>query len=401
MRPTIILLSPPGSYYAYVLQGMARAFEALGYPCAWRDNRLDFESLIPMIKQFNVAACLDINRVLPHSVPWPGDVAHLAWIQDYRYEGLDLSGDLGASHHLYFFMEPSAFGLKLDDDRRWSLLLPGARGDVSVPDRADMCRDFCFAGFIPPPLADDLQVSVMPDGRPVDLATFLTFLPPDLLHQSQLSVGEIRAAVREACRTIGCLQISEESFLIFDEYLPRTLDRKALLEAIIGLGGSLDIFGPLTWRLWPQFAPFHRGHVVNPVDLDPIFQSSRINLHNSGMSMHHRVMDCLAAGGFLLVNETPRDFEAGGIRRYLEPDRHYGSYTVGDVAAVARHYLSDAEGRARIVAEGRREILASHTWWHRAAQVLHDLNLPIVPRSSPQRPPDTVAAPPRLESALA
>ncbi len=379
MQPTILLLSPPGGYYAYVLDGLARAFQALGYPCAWRNSRLDFESLIPMLKQFGVAACLEINRVLPRGVPWPRDVAHLAWIQDYRFDDLDLTGDLGASHHLYFFMDPSAFGLQLDDDRPWSLLLPGARGDVPVRDRVEMRRDFCLAGYIPPPLRDGLTITVMPDGSHVDLATFLKLLPPDIFRQSQISVARIRAAVEEASRTIGCLPVSDQVLRIFDEFLPRTIDRRTILESIIGLGGSLDIYGPLNWRQWPQFAPFHRGNIENPVDLDPVFQSTRINLHNSGMSMHHRVMDCLAAGGFLLVNETPRDFDVGGIRHYLEPGRHYASYAVDEVAAVARHYLADDEGRARIAAEGRQEILASHTWAHRAAQILGDLNLPVRP----------------------
>ena len=385
MQPTIVLLSPPGNYYAYVLDGLSRAFQALGYPCAWRNSRLDFESLIAMIKQLNVVACLEINRVLPHDVPWPRDVAHLAWIQDYRFNGLDLTADLGASHHHYFFMEPSAFGLQIGKERSWSLLLPGARGDVPARDHVEMRSDFSLAGYIFQPVPAGLPVSAMPDGRPVDLATFLKFLAPDVLRQSQISVGGIRAAVESACRTIGCLPITEQSryrtgesvLQIFDEVLPRTIDRKTIVEAIIGVGGSLDLYGPPTWQSWPQFAPYYRGNIENPVDLDPVFQSTRVNLHNSGMSMHHRVMDCLAAGGFLLVNETPRDFEAGGIRCYLEPGIHYGSYAVDDIATVARHYLADAEGRARIAAQGRRETLASHTWSHRAAQILHDLNLPI------------------------
>jgi hypothetical protein len=401
MQPTIILLSPPGIYYAYVLDGLARAFKAFGYPCAWRNSRLDFESLIPMLKQFGVTACLEINRVLPRDVPWPRDVAHLAWIQDYRYDELDLTDGLGASHHMYFFMDPSAFGIHLDDGRSWSILLPGARGDVPVRERVEMRRDFCFAGYIPAPLDDDLPVSCMPDGKPVNLATFLEFLPPDTLRQSCISLTKIRARIEEACRKIGCLPITDQYVVrILDEFLPRTIERKMILESIVGLGGSLDIFGPSTWQSWPQFAPFHRGNIENPVNLDPIFQSTKVNLHNSGMSMHHRVIDCLAAGGFLLVNETPRDFDVGGIRHYLEPECHYVSYAVDEVATVARDYLPDDEGRARIATQGRREILASHTWSHRAAQILRDLNLPVPPMSVVHLPHRVDSAPSKLQGAL-
>lgn len=81
-------------------------------------------------------------------------------------------------------------------------------------------------------------------------------------------------------------------------------------------------------------------------------------------------------------------FQPGGIRNYLEPSRHYASFTVDDAAAVAAQFLNDVEARVRIAAEGRRAVLASHTWTHRAAQILRDLDMP-VPRIG-STPPEAV-----------
>jgi spore maturation protein CgeB len=96
--------------------------------------------------------------------------------------------------------------------------------------------------------------------------------------------------------------------------------------------------------------------------------------------MHFRVMDCLAAGGFLMINETPLDDEPGGIGGAFVAGRHYGSYRMDDVAEVARRYLNDPDTRRKIAAEGRREVRAHHTWGHRAGQVLTDLGMMVDPR---------------------
>jgi hypothetical protein len=397
MHPSIILLSPVGNFYAYLLSGLARAFNAYGYVCAWRNEPVDLQSIQTILRQFDVAACFEINRVLQAGMSWPRNVAHVCWINDHRFNGKSLVDDLGASDHIYLIVDPSRWSIDLGS-RRWSILLPGARDDVRGPIGTEMPRDFCFAGFMPEPLNGDSPVAFMPDGRPVTLTEFLRIMPPDTLWQSRKSLTKIKQALARTCESIGCGPITESVMQVFDEILPRIIERKNILEAIIGLGSSIDIFGSPNWQLWPQFAPFHRGLIENPADLDPIFQSTRINLHNGGIPMHFRVVDCLAAGGFLLANETAYDFADGGIRHYLEPGRHYVSYSADNIAPVATYYLADEQARTTIAAEGRREILASHTWMHRAAQILDDLNLSI---PSPQPPlSDTLQTARRLQTAL-
>jgi len=340
---------------------------------------IEQDELAAWARRSKACAVIEINRVLRADVDWPADVAHCAWIQDYRAYGRLVTSDLGASDRLYFVVQPSVFGVEVPANRPWSVLLPGVRADSPAPDGTPPQRDFCFAGFIPPPPDIRAPFSRMPDGRVVTLGEFLSQFPGEALQQSQTSLAISNKAIDDTCARIGCApNTKHEQRGLFDEDLVRIFERKKLMEAILTVSKSVDIYGPKTWQLWPQFAPYHRGFVSYPRDLDRVFQTTRINLHNGIFAMHFRVLDCLAAGGFIMVNETELDLMPGGIRTHLEPYRHYVPYQFNDAAAVAKRYLADAATRQRIAAEGRREVLASHSWARRAAQLLCDLNLPVL-----------------------
>ncbi|HTV28374.1 MAG TPA: glycosyltransferase [Xanthobacteraceae bacterium] len=374
--PFLLLSAPEGDFYAHILRCFAAGFESLGIPCLQQNPHIGHEALAQWAAKFRPAAVLEINCVLSLATPWPQDVPHLAWLQDHRFGGYDLTQNLGNSRHLYFIVHPSSFGIVVPRERAWSILLPAARVDPPAQVQPEMQRDFSMAGYIPAPLDADAPVAFMADGSPVELERFLSRFPVELLSDAAFSMRDIHSAIAKTCQEIGCGQITDRGTLqTFDEILVRTLERRRILEDVIASGGTLEIFGPPTWEKWPQFAPYYRGHIADPRQLDPIFQTTRINLHNSGLTMHFRVMDCLAAGGFMMVNETPWDFLTGGIRNYLEPGRHYGSYKISEVGAVAKRYLADEGARRRIGAEGRRVVLAEHTWRDRARQIMNDIGL--------------------------
>lgn len=156
-----------------------------------------------------------------------------------------------------------------------------------------MRRDFSVTGYIPAPLDDDAPVAFMPAGNPIELADFLLRFTMELLSDASFSMCKIHEAVAKTCNAIGCSKIIDTHILqIFDEILVRTLERRQIVENLIATGGTLEIFGPSTWEKRPQFAPPYRGHIVDPRQLDDIYQTSRVNLHNSGLTMHFRIMDC-------------------------------------------------------------------------------------------------------------
>ena len=355
-RQPILLLSPPSEFYAYLLKGLSHGLKAHGYPSNWLNVHIEQSQLAAWVRRSNACAVIEINRVLAADVDWPAGVAHCAWIQDYRAYGKLVANDLGVSDHLYFLVQPSVFGVDVPPGRAWSILSPGVRTDVP-PTAALPQRDFCFAGFIPAPPDVNAPFSPMPDGGVVTLGDFLAEFPVEALQQSRTSLKISNTAIDDTCARIGCAPVTKHTLRqFFDEDLVRIYERRK---------GSL----------WPQFAPYYRGFVSDARALDRIFHTTRINLHNSGLAMHFRVLDCMAAGAFILVNETPLDLMAGGIRNYFEPDRDYGSYTIDKVADCTRRYLVDDEGRRRIGESGRAEVLRAHTDTHRAQQILADFDL--------------------------
>ena len=377
-RRPIVLLAPDGAFYAYILTGLANGFMAHGYPCIWLNDRISQHHLAAWARKHQPYAVLEINRALAPDVSWPAGIPHLAWIQDRRFEGEDFErGGYGKSDHLYFILLPEIFELPVPADRSWSLLLPAARPDPTVLQPVPTMRDFSVVGYIPPPVPDDLPVALRPDGRPVTLAEMLPHLPPDVLRQSQFSFNAIRAALDAACQTLGCALIAHPVVLkVFEDFLPRSIERRRVVEGMLSVSKSLHIFGPPDWLQWPQFAPYYKGHFADPLFLGAVYRTSRINMHNGELLMHFRVLDCLACGAFLLINTTKFDDRPGGIHNYFEPDRHYGAYPIDDIAPVAKRYLADEPARLRIAAEARREVMAAHTWTHRVAQILGDLGLP-------------------------
>jgi len=63
------------------------------------------------------------------------------------------------------------------------------------------------------------------------------------------------------------------------------------------------------WDKHPTLAPYARGTVENGHELRCVYQASAINLHMSTYgTLHQRLLDGLAAGGFFLVRYHPSDF---------------------------------------------------------------------------------------------
>jgi hypothetical protein len=378
MRVTVVLLAQKSDFETHVLRQLAEGFRARGVACAWYNGPLDYERIAPWLKKNNVAVCLEYGRPLSASIAWPTGVVHAAWIVDYRQDGRDVIGDLGASHHLYFIMHPQMYGriepLHLRN-RSWSMLLPGARHDVR-PARAPPRTDFCLAGYIPAPLIYESPVGKTRDGQIVTLQAFLDGFPRHLLHMADLNIGAIRIAVHDRFAAIDCTPFNlDNTMQVFDDILIRTLDRSAILSEVVCRNASLDIYGPPTWMQWQQFARYYRGF-RDPVSLDSAMQLAKINIHNGCLAFHYRVADALAAGAFIMVNRTSVDHLPGGIATLLEPEREYASFAIDRFGDTAVQLLDDPDRRNRIAYAGHRAVLARHTWRHRADQIIADFDVP-------------------------
>ena len=115
-------------------------------------------------------------------------------------------------------------------------------------------------------------------------------------------------------------------------------------------GRTLHLYGN-GWDAHPRLARYARGAANNGRELRAIYQASAVNLQifGAGSTLHQRLLDGLAAGGFFLIRYTPADMCHAPTQRALAAlrecdlavDTNYDPADVPQVAAamqaMARH----------------------------------------------------------------
>ncbi|MCR4303663.1 MAG: glycosyltransferase [Gallionella sp.] len=181
-------------------------------------------------------------------------------------------------------------------------------------------------------------------------------------------------ANRKQANDFHSLPRYERSINYFAREYPRLLDRKALVNSILQVSHSLELYGP-GWNMHPEFSPYAKGTVDTQDGLLDIYRRSRINLANNthGLGLHSRTLECMAAGGFIFTHASPHDNKPGGMLTSFEPGVHYGVFTPENLQEEAHRWLADDAGRKRAGQLAAAIVRERHCWHHRARQILDDL----------------------------
>ncbi|MBZ0091034.1 MAG: glycosyltransferase [Sulfuricellaceae bacterium] len=166
----------------------------------------------------------------------------------------------------------------------------------------------------------------------------------------------------------------EKSINFFAREYPRLLDREALINGILQVSRSLELYGP-GWNMHPEFSPYAKGVIDTQNGLLDVYRRSRINLANNthGLGLHSRTLECMAVGGFVLTHESPHDNKPGGMLTSFEPDVHYGTFTPESLREEAHRWLADEARRRQVGQQAAEVVRQRHCWHHRAQQILDDL----------------------------
>lgn len=138
----------------------------------------------------------------------------------------------------------------------------------------------------------------------------------------------------------------------------------------VGFVGSVDdgdYYRPrkvLLERLSKRF----RVAVRSGIDFDEMAETfarckmifSRSALHG----LHLRIFEAMSYGRLLLSEDCD------GLRDLFTPGQHFALYEDDDLEGVAQYYLDHEDERNAIAARGHAEVLAHHTYAHRAAAIL-------------------------------
>jgi len=156
--------------------------------------------------------------------------------------------------------------------------------------------------------------------------------------------------------------------------IPRKLDRNLLFEKIQALyyRDKKVIIAGLNWPESFPSSPFVSRHVDKP---DELYKSSKITIHNNthGLGIHSRVLDSMAAGGFVMMHASPHSRLPGGMDSSFEPEVNYGLYSADNFIEKVEKWVKDEDRREKAIAENKKILLAKHLWEHRAEQILRDL----------------------------
>jgi spore maturation protein CgeB/ubiquinone/menaquinone biosynthesis C-methylase UbiE/thioredoxin-like negative regulator of GroEL len=101
------------------------------------------------------------------------------------------------------------------------------------------------------------------------------------------------------------------------------------------------------------------------------FSKSRIVFNNAiNNDLNMRVFEALCSGSMLVTDPAP----GSGLEELFKDKEHLVIYDDENLEATISHYLENASEREKIASAGRKEVLARHTYVHRAESIIQVLN---------------------------
>lgn len=368
-----LLLLPGNGYYAHMAAALREgllengaAAELFPIPTPRMLGGLDAEGLRRAVAAFRPTDTLSVN-VAKRLLPLPPQVVHHCWVQD-PYDAAVERGGLGDRtwmwiHHWIPWYGGSWLPPATDFGRYRTGAPPHFAADVS------------FAGILPAFLIQvegnarvNQALRRLIDAMSAELRATARFFcdrryAEDLLDRAERATGEALS---------GALR--EEMLYHVRNRLFRHVQRRRLMEALVPVcrrrGWTLRLAGH-NWEGDPAFKPFAVGNLPPGEPLARFFQSSRVNLQMNGdTNVHGRVLECLAAGAFVLSEAHVTDGQAGGLRSILDERSAPTFDGLRDLEEKLAAFIGDDRLRREAADAGGAAVRARHTYRERAASLL-------------------------------
>ncbi|MCF8720702.1 glycosyltransferase family protein [Nitrospina gracilis] len=133
----------------------------------------------------------------------------------------------------------------------------------------------------------------------------------------------------------------------------------------VGFVGSILPNLPRRGELLDRLATHFNTHIERQFmkKMAGVFSQSRIVFNNAVRNdLNMRVFEALCSGSLLATDEAP----GSGLTDLFENGKHLVVYEDDSIVDTVRHYLDHPDEAERIAEAGRREVLARHTYDHRA-----------------------------------
>ncbi len=309
----------------------------------------------------------------PRPVQRTSTFRHVLWLQDNIFNGRDLRHTRFESEQddLVYVVCQRLKNLVFPDNPNVGILHFATQPLECGNEKPEIKTDFSLIGYIPSVNLLTNQYS-LGNGRQFTGRDYFNFLSSALGDEIDYPLELLDDIVEVFFNTLGSTTkgLPTEALGIFKEEYIRAFNRFRLADTILHNGHSLRLYGPDTWKGWPHLEANYQRELPGFNDLTRAFKTSAFNLHNGGMIIHPRVFDCMGAGGGPIF--ANRNTITGEEANEFIPGTHYIEYSLSNLKEVTNHYLSSPEADA-IQKNAYDLVREKHTWDHRVAQILNDL----------------------------
>lgn len=162
--------------------------------------------------------------------------------------------------------------------------------------------------------------------------------------------------------------LTNELLMLADQHLREDTVRAAAAWAA-QTGGTLRLYGH-GWDQQPEFAVYAHGPVAHGLPLGRAFRGAKIALHaGCNSALHQRVLDGLAAGGFLLIRDKLADTEhlrfAAMVRWLEQADAKPTAIRAADLPQPVADWVRRQRFWAGLDPDGSVTLRDSHIdWWY-------------------------------------
>ncbi|OQX19094.1 MAG: hypothetical protein BWK76_05540 [Desulfobulbaceae bacterium A2] len=370
-----VFLPRPSPFYLALLFGLKRGLERNDVEVFAAASLYDEASLLELCRQFKPQLVLEMNRTRAQVPHLPAGIVHAAWIVD----ALEHSVDYFCCSDITYFFGGNWRHAFQSQGGLVDWLPPGACED-SYPYRPKPpLSDFSFVGHIPKPWSQQelgREICRSQEGLVIEFSQFHDELLEhwrDIEIERHGNMTYLNSAYRLLAERYGQRIAIQDQSLRYDLgcRMIRMRNRHRLLALVAGGDVSLRIYGSANWRAWPAYRHYYRRFASSSASLCRIYQTTKLNLHE-GVAPHFRVMDAMAAGGVMCLLRSYDDRAVDGMEELFEPFVHYIPFDESDFTALTEKYLYDTQARSAMAAAAAHEILARHTWTHRARKILDD-----------------------------
>lgn len=395
-----ILCSTSNTYLLNMSFALMKGFHSIGVDCQMLDADKPADVLGNELDKLCPDAVFEINRTRGQSpLSLPASCLHLCWIQDAWHHD-HTTGDkllhradkrFGGSDLLYGLLKADYFGLHGHaTNHEWKILQPGADTDLyaNQPDNRPVPGLASICGYIPKPImptADMHELVIAKhQGRQVSVGDLIFSLSyQHRVSISRHSTGDIHALMTaEINKRLGIAISIDEMLALFDSHwtlllldteLPRIPDRLGNANAALDEGLQLQLFGPNQWLGWERLAPYYQRNLSWGSELGNVYRRSQFNLHNGAFGMHQRVLECMAAGGAILINHTGYDPEHD-VQAHFTDGEHYIAYQPETLRDTLAQWKTRHETLRDIGQAAASHVRQHHQWENRASAIVADIH---------------------------